>query len=88
MFNIEIHGEVRRLEKKDFKRRNGENGVAYNLLFEGYGGTRVFPVTEHIYNDFELGKLKKGDEVVLLALYFPQYQFNQILVKDYRIVKE
>lgn len=84
MFSIFIRGEVRKLEKKEFKRRNGENGVAYNLLFEGYGGTRVFPVTENIYKDYESGKLKKGDEVLLGASYRPQYQFNQVEVTSYQ----
>lgn len=85
MFSIDIHGEVRRLEEKKFKRRNGEDGVAYNLLLEGYGGTRVFPVTVDIYNDFVQGKIKKGDEVVLHANYRPQYQFNQIEVTGYQL---
>ena len=86
MFEMYLKGEVRNVSVKEFTRRNGDKDVAYNMLLEGRTGSRMIPVTKGIYEDFVRGSLEKGNCIELCGEYNPQFQYNQFVVEDYKIV--
>lgn len=79
---VEFIGELRRVEKREFDKKDGTKGVSYPMLVECGADSLQFPTTEDIYKSFVDGLLYKGCECLFVAEYNPRYQFNNFVVKQ------
>lgn len=85
MFEVILKGELRNVTMNEFKKRDGSDGVGYNVLVEGLTGTKLFPTTVEVYNAFVQGKIKKADICEFDCVYNPNYKFNQLEVQGVRV---
>lgn len=79
---VEFKGEFRRIEKREYNKKDGSKGVSYPMLVECGADSFQFPAEEGIYDMFELGYLAKGTECKFIAEYNPRFQFNNFIVKE------
>lgn len=79
---VNFKGELRRVEAREFTRKNGEAGVGYSLLVECGVDSLQFSTVKEVYEQFEKGYLYKGLECEFVADYNPRYQFNNFVVKE------
>lgn len=79
---VKFNGELRRVEAKEYTKKDGSNGVSYNLLVECGADSLQFPTTKEVNDSFEKGYLYKGAECDFVAEYNPRYQFNNFVVKE------
>lgn len=79
---VSFKGELRRVEAREFTRKNGEKGVGYSALIECGVDSMQFSTVKEVYEQFEKGYLFKGLECDFLADYNPRFQFNNFVVKE------
>lgn len=79
---VEFKGELRRVERQEFTKKDGSNGVGYKLLVECGADSLQFPTTEKVYQNYQDEYIYKGLECQFLADYNPRYQLYNFIVKD------
>lgn len=83
---VEFKGELRRVEKREYTKKDGTKGCSYPMLVECGADSFQFPAEEGVYDLFELGHLYKGAECKFVAEYNPRFQFNNFVVKEAEVV--
>lgn len=79
---VNFKGELRRVEARDFTRKDGTTGTSYNLLVECGADSFQFPTVEEVFDAFTDKYINKGDDCEFFAEYNPKYQFNNFVVQE------
>lgn len=79
---VRFDGELRRVEAREFTKKDGTKGTSYNLLVESGADSLQFPTVFAVHEQYEKGFLYKGAECEFLAEYNLRYQFNNFVVQS------
>lgn len=80
MINVIFEGELRNVSTRGFKKRDGSDGVAYNVLVETKDSSYLLPTCMDVFNDFSQGKIQKGMICNFQAEYEPKFQYNNFTI--------
>ena len=79
---VNFNGELRRVESREYIKKDGSKGTSYNLLVECGTDSFQFPTVKEVEEEFAKGYLYKGAECEFVAEYNPRYQFNNFVVRN------
>lgn len=80
MINVNFEGELRNVTTKGYKKRDGSDAVAYNLLVETKDASYQLNTCMEVFNNFSQGKIAKGMICNFQAMYEPKFQYNNFEV--------
>lgn len=87
MINVSFEGELRNVTVRGFKKRDGSDGVAYNLLLETKDSSYMLNSCMEVFDAFSKGEIAKGMMCRFQAMYEPKFQYNNFEVYNVVPVK-
>lgn len=80
--NVYFQGELRRIEKNEFKRRNGESACDFRLLVEQGSTSVTFTGAQNLEKKFDEIKTMQGALCDFDVEYHPNWKYNQFVISD------
>lgn len=77
---VNFKGELRRVEEREYTKKDGSKGVAYSVLVETDNDSLQFGTTKEVYEKFKDGYIYKGADCDFEADYQPRFQFGNFRV--------
>ena len=79
---VYFSGELRRIEKNEFKRRNGDAACCFRLLVEQGTTSVTFIGTQALEKKFDDIKTMQGAMCEFDVEYHPTWKYNQFQIVD------
>lgn len=83
---VRFNGELRRIEKNEFKRRNGDAACDFNILLEAGVDSYRMKGSDKLNAYFDNIKTLCGCECEFQAEYHPTWKYNQFVITDINLV--